>query len=306
MSDINVGNVSANAVGTDAINTKDGTPVMSFDATGAVTFNYPSGLTTWTNASRPTLPVVGTYGYNTSDDSFEVWNGQFWKKFLSQSSLITTGLVMHLDAGDSSSYPGTGSTWSDLSGTGYGASITGGNRWVPTNGGYFDFGTDSQTSDYITMPTAALANVGGTYTLETWLAPRVTSGSRYFHSIATSSSDNQQIHQQSTSAIGPYQGSVSIPYTDGEWLQYTVVRSGSNNGLIYKNGGLPISSGAINDNSSGQGWILNQEQDSVGGGFSATQCFTGAFAIVRLYNRALTREEIQTNFDANKARFGLG
>jgi hypothetical protein len=305
MSDINVGNVSANAVGTDAINTKDGTPVMSFDAAGAVTFNYPSGLTTWTTATRPTLPVIGTYGYNTSDDSFEVWNGQFWKKFLSQSSLITTGLVMHLDAGDSASYPGTGTTWSDISGTGYGASITGGNRWVATNGGYFDFGTDSQTSDYIVMPTAALAAVGGTYTMETWLAPRTNSGNRYFHSMATSGNNNQQIYQQTASNIGVYQGSVSIPYSDGEWMQYTVVRNGSDSGLLYKNAGNPITSSAVKDNSSTEGWVLNQEQDSVLGTFDSTQNFWGAFAIVRLYNRALTKEEIQINFDANKARFGL-
>jgi hypothetical protein len=33
-------------------------------------------------------------------------------------NIITSGLVMHLDAGNASSYPGTGTTWTDLSGKG--------------------------------------------------------------------------------------------------------------------------------------------------------------------------------------------
>ena len=34
------------------------------------------------------------------------------------ASLVTTGLVLNLDAGNSASYAGTGTTWTDLSGRG--------------------------------------------------------------------------------------------------------------------------------------------------------------------------------------------
>ena len=40
--------------------------------------------------------------------------------------IITSGLVLHLDAGNTSSYPGSGTTWTDLSVNGYNGTLTNG------------------------------------------------------------------------------------------------------------------------------------------------------------------------------------
>jgi len=40
-------------------------------------------------------------------------------------TLVTAGLVLHLDAGDASSYPGNGNTWNDLSGSNHGTLLNG-------------------------------------------------------------------------------------------------------------------------------------------------------------------------------------
>ena len=42
--------------------------------------------------------------------------------------IVTNNLVLHLDAGDSSSYSGSGTTWTDLSGQGNHATNTGATR----------------------------------------------------------------------------------------------------------------------------------------------------------------------------------
>ena len=46
------------------------------------------------------------------------------------SGIVTSGLVLQLDASNSSSYNGSGTTWSDLTGNGYNGSIL--------NGTFFD------------------------------------------------------------------------------------------------------------------------------------------------------------------------
>ena len=37
---------------------------------------------------------------------------------VANSTIVSSGLVLHLDAGNASSYPGTGTTWTDISGKG--------------------------------------------------------------------------------------------------------------------------------------------------------------------------------------------
>lgn len=44
----------------------------------------------------------------------------------------------------------------------------------------------------------------------------------------------------------------------------------------------------------GGGLVLGQEQDSAGGGYTASQAFVGTLDEVRLYNQALTATEITT------------
>jgi len=67
--------------------------------------------------------------------------------------IVTDGLVLALDAGNTKSYPGSGSTWTDLSRNGNNATLIG-PTYSSSNGGYLNFdGTD----DYATLPELSLA-----------------------------------------------------------------------------------------------------------------------------------------------------
>ena len=95
--------------------------------------------------------------------------------------------------------------------------------------------------------------------------------------------------------------------TSNEIMQLTLIRDSSSNGTIYKNGSSTSASATLSDLSSvaNGGWILNQEQDSVGGGFSTSQNIYASFMAVYVYDRALSTSEIDQNFDAVKGRYGL-
>ena len=64
--------------------------------------------------------------------------------------IVTNNLVLHLDAGNSSSYSGSGATWTDLSGQGNNGTING-STYNSEIGGYFDF---DGSNDYVSLGTS--------------------------------------------------------------------------------------------------------------------------------------------------------
>ena len=86
-------------------------------------FKLPTG----TDAQRPGSPTEGVLRYNSTSGRKEVYRGNRWKtrgvknarNFVNRSFSFggaDTGLLVHLDAEDTDSYPGSGTVWYDLSG----------------------------------------------------------------------------------------------------------------------------------------------------------------------------------------------
>jgi hypothetical protein len=70
----------------------------------------------YTQSGKPSNPPIGTVIWNTDFLRIEVWTGSVWNRLdVSGGVFPTNGLVVHLDATDTSSYNG-GTTWTDLSG----------------------------------------------------------------------------------------------------------------------------------------------------------------------------------------------
>ena len=63
--------------------------------------------------------------------------------------IVTNGLVLALDAANNKSYPGSGTTWSDLSNTGKNLTLTNGPTFSAANLGSIVF---DGTNDYIDVP----------------------------------------------------------------------------------------------------------------------------------------------------------
>ena len=74
-------------------------------------------LPTGTTAQRPSSVAAGMMRQNSQTGYAEYYNGTTWVNFTSPS-YVTSGLVLYVDAGLTNSYPGTGTTWTDLSPSG--------------------------------------------------------------------------------------------------------------------------------------------------------------------------------------------
>lgn len=225
-------------------------------------------------------------------------------------SIVTNGLVLCLDAANRKSYPGSGTTWTDLSGNAYNGTLTNGPTFNSSNqgsvvldgtndyitlGNILNFTTESFTFNtvlYLNSLTTPDVNNGpiifykGAYTLKGYYFGIGLDGSG---GLVTSQSGAFQV----TSTSAGY-------FTTGNWYDITVTRSGSSV-VIYSNGvnATNLSGTHINPTSSSDNFLLG-----------AYGTFAGINSNIRIsnfkvYNRALSANEILQNYNALKGRFGL-
>lgn len=80
--------------------------------------------------------------------------------------IVTSGLILSLDAANTKSYSGSGTTWADLSSNGNNGTLSGSPAFSSSNGGSIVFdGTD----DYVNIPSTTLFNFGSSnFAIDTW------------------------------------------------------------------------------------------------------------------------------------------
>jgi hypothetical protein len=102
--------------------------------------------------------------------------------FYRGANVVTSGLVLALDAANTKSYPGSGTTWSDLSGNGNTGTLTNGPTFNSANGGSIAFdGIDDYTNLGLVTQLTNITNVS----VNAWVYPVTSSTtvyvSRYFN-----------------------------------------------------------------------------------------------------------------------------
>mgnify|MGYP006280322525 CR=1 FL=1 len=229
-------------------------------------------------------------------------------------SIVTNGLVLCLDAGNRKSYPGSGTTWTDLSGRGNNGTLINSPTYSSANGGSIVFsGINSQ---YI--PTSTLS----TQFLTTGLTLSVV---LYYNSLTgndnviswgggafnqTNYSWELRLRGPTGQAefapgIGPGGSGIParlsynppIPWNGRiSFIDVTYVANGLS--TLYENG----VSRATRDYT---GVGLSAQTNSIWIGRGTDTYFPGNIYSVKVYNRALTATEIQQNFNALRGRFGV-
>ena len=145
--------------------------------------------------------------------------------------IVTDGLVLALDAANPKSYPGSGTTWSDLAGNND-ATLTNGPTFDSGNSGSFVFdGID----DYADSGNPSISD--GKLTVNAWI--KISAGSIYQH-IVDSSSNSWHLAILNTNKPYFYNGSTfhtaALTLTVGEWYMLTGVQGTTLD--VYVNGGL--------------------------------------------------------------------
>jgi hypothetical protein len=215
--------------------------------------------------------------------------------------IITDGLVLALDAANTKSYPGSGTTWRDLSGNGNNGTLTNGPTYNSTNGGSIVF---DGLNDYVDIGVKGTLNPS-TITVSAWMKPESSLSSKYIIRNRTYGWGILITDSMKLATFVYTNSSVSSAYTSDitlSSLYYNTVFTFSNSNLnVYLNGTL-LNSVTTPSNS------IYYVENYVAVGRDANadvSYFLGNISQVSVYNRALTAAEILQNYNATKGRYGL-
>jgi len=235
-------------------------------------------------------------------------------------SIVTTNLVLNLDASNPSSYPGSGVDWFDISGNSNNGTLTNGPTFNSANGGSIVFdGTNDYINNIGSVSSFSFIQNTALTTLSFWIKFNNTSNLEYITGNTPTSAEKGFFLAKNINGslqISVFDGSGSgtnlINYTspsglfnDTNWHNYTItIDKTINTNTIYKDGVL-FSSGT------GTGaWTLssgNSTRTLILGNINNyfVLFLNGNVANYLIYNRPLTASEILQNFNATKSKFGL-
>lgn len=212
--------------------------------------------------------------------------------------IVTSGLVLSLDAGDKNSYPGSGTAWYDVSGNGYIGTLTNGPTFSSDNGGNLVF---DGTNDYIDLNTNNIITGTNPFTFEAFYKVTNTSvNAELFGNYGVSYTSN-------TIWISGRYGvyiNTTVPYFQGYPLgagtyHMAFTRTSVGACVLYKNGIVDGTATSTTSISVGQNFRIGSDVNGIG------EVFGGNLYSLKVYNIALTTTEIQQNYKALKTRFGL-
>jgi len=252
------------------------------------------GAATGGGAGGATKSTTGINSYGTLNTT---GNGS-----VSITCFSNSGLVLHLDAGNSASYNGSGTTWNDLSGNGSNVTLTN-TTYSAANGGSIVF---NGTNAYANFN----ANIGSTnaVTVEMWVKTNTLGDAMYFGFNvydAFINSGSIGFNTANSDQYGITSTKVNYLGIKGAWrhLVFVMYSGSKTNNKIYVNGdrqaleqilGSFNNANALFNNGSGRisswlnglTWLVNMNLSSF-----------------KIYNRELTAQEITNNFNASSTRF---
>ena len=208
----------------------------------------------------------------------------------------TDGLVLHLDAGNTRSYPGSGNTVYDLSGFGNTSALTNGPTYNSSNLGAFVL---DGSNDYILVNSQAniLSKTAYTKIAFIYISNFSTvnniisggfSGQHAFWMFGT-----DKLNAGHNGAWNTVVGATSLSLNT--WYFAAVTYSDLSGWKLYLNG--------REDGTSASTTTFNGNQEIVIGAYSSGNNFTGRISNIQVYNRALTATEIFQNYHATKGRY---
>ena len=235
-------------------------------------------------------------------------------------NIVEDGLILAIDAANIKSYPGSGTTWTDLVGS---------NDGTLTNGPTFDsteaLGTITLdgSNDYIDFGNASVANFdyNDAFSYEIWL--RTTANASKYIMGKNESSGNYrgvEISYRGNTHVGKISfairntnstsnrivvSTVNNTYNDNNWHHIVGTYDGSGTAS-----GMNIIIDTVNDTTTAStgdisGGITSTSNLCIGSRNGDANYLPGTFGVFRIYAKELSSAEILQNYNAVKSRFGL-
>jgi hypothetical protein len=209
----------------------------------------------------------------------------------SNQKIVASGLRLNIDAGQLRSYGGSGTTWTDLSGNGFNATLNNGPVFNSSLGGYFAFDGVDDTAG------TSLTNTPNNSTMILWFRWDGVNRTGVLSYLGAAGSNGMGLYQNNNTINVLYGGitttavSTSITLTANVFMQLAITRTATTT-TLYKNGvAIASTTSAPNSSTTALGFLV----------MAATKADV---AISRFYNRALSTAELLNNFNDTKPRFG--
>ena len=231
--------------------------------------------------------------------------------------IVEDGLVLHLDAADKNSYPGTGSTWYDLSG--YNSNFTIYNGAYHTNAEAKSAIRFDGVDDNVGRSTPSILQLKNDKTLEFWFNRFSTGGDSLgslircgissdllycLFAAKTGSSGYFYYHWYDGSFKGVFSTASSALFSL-DTPNFVSARMNGTNLKIYLNGSF-ISNYTVTIPSPNSAGSIGIGATRSGGSVGTTaQDLAGEIYSIKIYDRALDESEILQNYNATKGRYGL-
>ena len=222
-------------------------------------------------------------------------------------SIVLNGLVLYLDAANIKSYPGSGTTWADLSGNGNNGTLTNGPTYSSANGGslVFDGSNDNiqlaGTNFSLNTMTISAWNYSSNFNQNGFIFEKTTNGFVNTQYSLFYNGDNTIYYRTyGLSTIDLTVNTTTAGVVNNQWNNVVATFDGTIK-RIYVNGILAATSatlsGTVTQNTTGAAFIGIYG----GGGYP----FNGRISNTTIYNRALTATEVSQNYNALRGRYGI-
>lgn len=228
---------------------------------------------------------------------------------------ITSGLILHLNASDPASYPGSGSTWTDIVGSND-ATINGA-TWSSTDGGIFDL---DGINDNISIPhTSSLSlSTSSQKTIQVWFKAdalplsgqqvpvfgKLSSSFNFDGYWAGMFSNSGVVRCVTNGAAVSKTSDSTLTISNNTWYLLTFISQIANTPNITK---VYINTTEYITATHGNDTYLESNPlylGYIGDGVGSTY-LNGKIGACYFYDRGLTPQEVTDNYNATKSRFGL-
>jgi hypothetical protein len=233
--------------------------------------------------------------------------------------IVTSNLALSIDAANTKSYPGSGTSWTNLTPNNITGTLVNGPTFNSGNGGAIVF---DGSNDYVNLGINPSCYSPTGFTIDSWVKLTNNGGANPILAIynsSTISSNNEYVFgttsgrlygwvydSTNTAYRGRYATATSL-ITNNVWCNLHMIYDG---GTVNSSVKLYFNGTQFDTTDFGSGTFTSIRNTSSPMAIGVTNgglggILNGSMASLKFYTRALSTQEIQQNYNATKTRFGL-